>query len=986
MTKNNTKIKTKILAGAVALLMGTSVGVAGVATISKSAKEICAYQSNVSVSNNNFSSTSGGTPAIPSSWTGIENYSNTTSGIVNLATTEQKTINDDYCLESLPYAKDNSETTKNVLMINANNGAYYAGYQTSSATTFEKQSFYRISVEAFTFAGTQTNGSFSLTGDDKVEKLDQSVLKINGTNSAWNTYSIYLATGQFNSLSLKINLLLGQKQKASDGPIFFDNISVTRFDKETFYQTKTATNSTFVDLTENNVDFLTNANFENGMTGWSVCDDISVGKNVYADVYKIGAGFELLDVENPNAHSTQTSKALLINNLEKAHYGIKSSDFVIKQYGIYKLSFWAKANADAKATAKLVEHSPYAESIRYDAQTFTISDISKKTNNYTNDWQEYSFFVKGSPNFDQTMHLEFWLGTSETDQNGYVWFDNVTLTKITTEQFDNNSSSGTTAELYKATSSLDFANGNFDLYKVESVDQEYPFGVADWTVSNSDNGTKVGILNTAKDNRTILGTDLPLLENTIKNNVLMILNNDYKSQTVKSGTASLSADSYYQIDVYALANTNGYASVAVLCDDAIIGEQSKIATSGWTKYSFYVKTGFESKSVSVELGLGKNVGCTGYACFDRVLMTKLNDADAFENALQNKTAYSKVVDLSQIDFSNVGNQIEDEIYISNDFAGELNDGVSSTYVAGVDTTNNTLVIKSVNDEIYFSFTSNAKYALTKDDYYQFDFKIKTTGIIQNEEKTKGAKIALTGMDGIDATFKQIDTEGIEKTYSIFIKCTKDQNVNIVISLGDKNDLTQGSLSISNISINKIDQDAYQEGIKNAPETVLPIGNTDTEESDDQEKSESGSGFEFNFLYASTIITGLAIIIAVVGAVVRQYKRKHKRKVNVKKQANKSAEQSAKDVHKDDIRTINAQISKLNDKQTKLAEQINALNAEDADANKEQVEELTEQYNEIKQKLEKLNEQKKEKNKKYRQKVSQMKQDQKAENSLSKKRK
>lgn len=986
MTKKYTKIKNKILAGTVAVLMGTSLGVACNATLANSAKRTFAYQSNVSVSNSNFSSTSSGTPAIPTGWTGIENYANTTSGIVNLATTSQTTINDDYNLQSLPYAKDASETTKNVLMINANNGAYFAGYQTNDDITFEKQSYYRISVEAFTFAGTQTNGSFGLTGNEKIQNLNAATLEINGTNGTWNTYSIYLATGQFDSLALKINLLLGQRQRACEGAIFFDNISITRFDKEEFYGKNPSNTafSTFVDLTnEGNVDgFLTNADFENGRDGWSICENVSSGKSIDAGVFAIGAGFDLTNVENPNAKTTPTSHALLIKNNESAHYGLKSSNFVISQYGIYKLSIWAKANADANATAKLIKAEDDTE--------YEITDIKQVSNEFTNGWKEYSFFVKGSPFSDQEMNLELWLGSEASDSAGYVWFDNITLTKITTEQFDAESSNGKAVDLYAATSSLDFANGNFNIFKVENLEQNYPFSAQNWTVENNSALTKVGILNTSKtvENQIVLGSDLPLLENRANNNVLMILNNDFKKQTATSETATLDADSYYQINIYALANTNGNASIALLADDVVISEQNQIATSGWTKYTFFIKTGFESKSISIQLGLGRDVACTGYACFDSVIMEKIADSDAFDAKIQNKTSNSKVVDLSQIDFSNVGLQIEDNIFASNDFAGTLKDGISATYIAGVDTDTNTLVIKSLNDEIYYSFESNMQYSLSQNNYYQFDIKLKTTGIIQDDNKTKGAKISL---NGIDASFKQIDTENEEKTYTIFVKCTEDKSVSVIISLGDSSALTQGSLAVSNISIKKIDSEAYQQGIQvleksNAPDNVLAIGNTDSEKKSDEEESKTSSGIEFNFLYASTIITGLAIIIAVVGVMIRQYKRKHKRKVNVKRQIAKDAEQSAKDIHKEDLRTINAQLAKLNEKQTKLAEEINALNAEDADANKEKVDELTEKYNLNKQKIEKLVEQKKDKNKQYRKKMSQMKQDQKAEKELTKKRK
>ena len=112
MTKNNKKIKTKIMAGAVAVVMGTSLGVIG-ATKLNSFDNVYAYQSTVSVSNGNFSSTNYGTPASPTDWTGTNNYANTKSGVINLDTTSNSVIDDDYRLPSLPAPKNSNESTKN---------------------------------------------------------------------------------------------------------------------------------------------------------------------------------------------------------------------------------------------------------------------------------------------------------------------------------------------------------------------------------------------------------------------------------------------------------------------------------------------------------------------------------------------------------------------------------------------------------------------------------------------------------------------------------------------------------------------------------------------------------------------------------------------------------------------------------------------------------------------------------------------------------
>ena len=992
MTKNNKNVKTKIIAGTVAVLMGTSIGAIGAAKLN-SFDKLYAYQSAISVSNGDFSNTNYGTPASPTNWTGIKNYANTKSGVVDLSTTNTNTIKDDYKLESLPAPKNSNESKKNVLMINANSGPYYAGYKTGSTISFEKQSYYKIAVDAYTFYGTQTIGSFSLTGNEKIENDAKSVVKINGTDGEWKTYSIYLATGEFDSLSLDINLFLGQNEQASEGAIFFDNVSVVRFDKEAFFDKNPGAelNSNFIDLSSENdvANFLLNANFEDGMNGWSVCDDV-LATQTHAGVYKIGAGYNLglENVENPNKNYTTSSYALLINNIASGHYGYQSSEFTISQYGMYKLSFWAKTDSNANATAKLVEVDPYDENVGYEEQTFTISNISTSSysNNYTNGWKEYSFYIKGSPFVDTQMKLEFWLGTEGSDSSGYVWFDNIKLTKISSEQFDNNSSNGTKADLYQSTSTLDFSNANFNIFKVEDVNQNYPCGVDSWTASNTDENAKVGIVNTAKTaENSALGFNLPVLDGSTNNNVLMINNASFQKQTVLSSSKSLDADSFYKVEIYAYANTNGSASVSLVSGDVILGEQNQIEDAEWTKYTFFVKTGFESKSINVQLGLGKDVACTGYAFFDRVLMTKYSEESNYTTAVENANNNSKIVDLNKFDFSNTGKQIENNIYASNDFEGLLLDGESATIVAGVDKSNNNLVIKSLNDEVYYRFTSNSKFKLEKDNYYQFDVTLKTNSIVQDEKNTKGAKILF---GDINSSFNQIDTKGEEKTYSAYIKCTEEKNVSIVISLGDTDALTQGSVEISNINIAKITADDYEEATKitaknDAPDNVLTIGNTDSKK-DEESKDSSKSGIQFDWLLVPTIITALAIIIAVVGAIWRQYKRKHKRKINYAIENAKKAEQNTKNAHKAEIQSINAQIAKLNEKQTKLAEEINKLNAENAEENKGQVEELTAKYNETKNKLEKLNQQKKDKIKRHRQEVSGIKEQKKAEKKLTNK--
>ena len=995
MTKNRIKLKSKIIATAVALFVSGSMGAVGLNQLKKSGSLLADTITDVSVSNGTFSSSSSGTPGAPTYWTGIKNYNlgNAKSGVVDL-TSDSQTIEDDYKLESLPNAFDADETTKKALMINANGEKLFGGYQTSSTISFEKNSHYKVTAQAYTFANSSTFGSISLVGNDDVEANKNSVVEINGTNGEWKTFSILVSTNQFEDLSLNIDLLLGESGNTSTGTIFFDNVTVTKYDDEAFAKLAIGdeTYST-LDLRQAELDTIDNASFENELAStWTVCDDVSAG-NMVAGAFSLTNSKSQTSVADPeNANLANNQKALLIYNKDNGYYGLKSNKFVIEQYKLYKLSFLAKTDSSAKATVKLCEENPYDDSVDYKPQTFSIDSISTSsyTNADTNNWKEYSFFVKGSPYFDEQMHLELWNGTSDSSSIGYVWFDNITLTPITSSQYTNNLSSGTEANLSATTSETDISNANFNLVTIDNLKKNYPYAPQNWSLSNETDNSVVAVVNTSLDNGSVTSSSIPLLGNEQYNNVLMIHNIDYTSQIVTSNSTSLSSDSYYKIEVYALTqNLTGFASVNLVGDDDILlSSHNQISSENWTKYSFFVKTNFSSQSVKVALGLGEDSSAHGYAFFDKVLVTKFDDKDAFESALKSADANSKTVDLTKIDFSNVGSLLQDDIYASKDFESDIVSGESATAVAGakLNQNGNHLVISSKNDEVYYTMTSDRKISLSSGNYYKLEVTLKTEDIVQNEKKTKGAKVSLTG---IDAQFSQIDTNGKEKTYTFFVKCTEDQTVNLLFALGNSDDLTQGTLEVLSASVEKIDSDKYTEGIKvleddDSIDNVLAVGNTDSDDSsNDDDKSSSDSGAEFNWLLVPSIITALAVIIAVVGSIIRQAKRKAKKKPVIQTEYSKENVEKLKSTHKEEIANFKKQLKRLDEKQTKIAEEINALNAQDEVANVQKVAELKTKYDETKTKIAEIEKQKKANEKKYKQKMQDLSEQKKADDSLKK---
>ena len=393
--------------------------------------------------------------------------------------------------------------------------------------------------------------------------------------------------------------------------------------------------------------------------------------------------------------------------------------------------------------------------------------------------------------------------------------------------------------------------------------------------------------------------------------------------------------------------------------------------------------------MQVALGLGKDTSALGFAFFDKVLVTKFDDEDAFESALKSADANSKTIDLTKINFSNVGSLLQDDIYASKDFESELVSGESATAVAGVkfNQNGNHIVISSKNDEVYYTMTSDRKISLSSGNYYKFEVTLKTENIVQNEKKTKGAKISLSG---IGAQFSQIDTDGKEKTYTFYVKCTEDQTVNLLFALGNNDDLTQGYLEVLSASIEKIESDDYTNGIKvlqddDSVDNVLAVGNTDSDDdgNSNDDKNSSNSGAEFNWLLVPSIITALAVIIAVVGSIIRQTRRKTKKKPTIQTEYSKENVEKLKSVHKEEIANFKKQLKKLDENQTKIAEEINSLNAQDEVANAQKIAELKTKYNETKTKIAEMEKQKKTNEKKYKQKMQDLSEQKKADYNLKK---
>lgn len=1048
---SKTKNKTKFLAVTMASFMAVSnlgLAINGL-TKSKLVKETLeAYSADLSISNDDFTSptisSSTNLPRTPSNWTQIEKPENVTAGIITLNTeiaTSDK-ISNSYKLSKLPREYTGMDD-KQILMINAGTNQATAGYK-SSSLSLSSGSNYVIKFRAYSEVGSF--GSARISGNSELEK-STNILTIN-TNGMWVEHKIYVKTNNLSSVTANLELWLGVTgQNQSAGAVFFDDISAASYDYTTFtsmLNNDIATKAEFkyVNLERENVsDFIENSSFESelGNSNWILAENNSLHaanqtingrfnvENFSTDDTKINA-----DIQNTNVYGNKY--ALVINNLESGYVGYKSSYFTVKSKKLYKLSFLVKTGTlENGATVKLVERNPYTNqklsdgitdnpyyynNSSYESQTFTINNISTSSysNSYTNNWQEYSFYIKGSSLIDTEMNLELWLGTESASEKGYVLFDEFTMQEITSNEYTSNSSNGTIANLNQGTTETDFKNGAFNLFEIENVEDSYPYTPSNWTLTSSkSNGTKNGIINTAANNLALgLPTISAINPSYSNNNVLMIGNLSNNNQKYTSTNVSVTANSYAKITLKVLTTELNVAKagIRVVDSDTVIGEILNIDTeSEWKTYTIFVKTGFEEKSIKLELSLGENAEGTGYAFFDNVLYTSSLTADDYSNLEADKK-----IDLSKNDWSNIPQKSTSTqgVYTPYDWSASYSDStdIGSVTAGVIDTTkygtnegynesnfdapehpegegSKVLMIKSTSDT-YYTYKSILKSSLENGSYYKISVNIKTDRLSQNDENIqyKDSKKSVAypygatiNVDGIDATFAGINTNGEWKTYTMYINSTTESEIALELSLGNKNALTSGVVYFSSTSIEKITEDDYADGIKilesdSSIDNVLAIGNTDIK-SEDEESDDSSSNngeISFNWLLVPSIITGLAILVAVVGVIWRNYRKKAPKKPKIQKPYSKENFKKLAEQHKIELGQIKEQKSKLVAKQNSIAIDLNKAKEQ----NSENVQKLEKEYAEINKKLNQIEVKKQESNKKYKQKVSELKTMKKAE--------
>lgn len=961
------------------LLLCTPVFTQKINASASKSSELKEYTETVTVSNGDFSSTSGSTyPRTPSNWEAITSASPEDSlkaGVININNDTFEKNKTDYGLTLNPEAP--SHTDDYILMLNSQDTKVNYGYK-SSSITLDAQSYYSISFSALTQT-TNNNGFSAYITSDSIENTALNSF-VNVQSGVWNTYSFYITTG-LDSVTINIELWIGTKtqNQSTSGAVFFDNVKAVKYTETAFDDLpKDALTERTIDLQSQLVNKITNASFENGATGFTKITTNTTDNAISGFTSLSASGFDtagtkittapstnMLNARDENLTQVTNQKGLFINNLSETATGYKTASFVVDRFETYAISIWVKTSALSANGVSLiltqVEDEDSEETLY--SSTFSSLNTSSYTNSFTNNWAQYTFYVQGNPFESTELELQLWLGTDGAETQGYAFFDEIRVSTITPNQYAN-ATEGTYLKKLSLSNleAMDIANGAFNLItngdKVEGV-----YEPSDWTLSSESglDSKYSGIINTKSEyfdatsknynlfiNPGVIPNEYNSLDvSKVSNNILMIYNATAGDQTYTSSEYSLSADTTYKVTFYAkVGDATDYATVKIANDGNTIANFI-ITNKEWTKYTAYIKNGASSETVTFALSLGSaDQEATGYAFFDNFESTTVED-DIYELTANSTTA---LCDLAEENFLITGEQVN-EVYTPYQWTGKNYSNEDDSIIAGILNKNNTRLPFDINDEnsktgnslvifspndTYYSFTSTKSYTFSASSYYKVDITFKTYNISQDEHNKQldtddkeipfGAFFELSGLNVKSNAL--VNTNDEFTTYTFYIKTSSTETSStITVSLGGANALTKGGIAVSKIAVNESTEDAYNEVSNDLDSAIGSKVDLSDEDTDDTTDDTTDSTPNFQLIDIAGIIIVVAIVIAVIGTIIKKVTSKKKNvKTTVGKYDRTYSSKNAKGVEKveDRLQEVEVELARLNEVISVLTKTQNEL--------------------------------------------------------------
>ena len=218
-------------------------------------KRVDAYsRETVSISNGAFINTNSSEfPKTPSNWsvvTGSYENKSIKAGVISTNVDDFVDNSEEYGLSVNPHTRLSNDD-ESILMINAGDVTARYGYK-SESFSFDANGYYVISVDMRTYESSV--GSIYLNVDGEVK----SSFVAKTTSGNWGWFRFFVETDELSTSSLTVEVWLGGKSDVlSNGVVFFDNISASKYTEADFYYEKENvvfddSSSKYVDLSTSN--------------------------------------------------------------------------------------------------------------------------------------------------------------------------------------------------------------------------------------------------------------------------------------------------------------------------------------------------------------------------------------------------------------------------------------------------------------------------------------------------------------------------------------------------------------------------------------------------------------------------------------------------------------------------------------------------------------------------------------------------------------
>lgn len=530
------------------------------------------------------------------------------------------------------------------------------GFYTTNPLYFKRGGYYKVTVSLNT-KYVESGKAYLALGKSK-DLSDNTVIEIaqkDSENNGWNEYTFYVYANENTADELYFHFGLGKdSDNKAKGYILVDDLKIEETDDTT--QTGDYVTDNRFKPTDNKLTdaFVNKSGTDINGVPVTITGD---GEEFSADdkTPYVSSIFSAKNRKFTSAKAT-LAKFRATATLEKDTYyrfsvWVRTVD-VPSTSGVVLTVY--DGNKDTNSAAKAIATF---------AAVTTDKDLADSSSSL-NGYRELVCYFHTASLQNQAVTFEISLGsggafTSSTLFSGTAYIANASLVETDYTKYNGASASGTYEkkyDWYETLSSETFTNGQFQKYNYSDTKffkdggvnekgefQSTSFGVpSGWTLKGEKDKAVAGIVDVNRENLlNNLATKIGITAEVLKavpvdandkpvetfgiyaggNSYLLINSADVEGlakESVRVGYVSnsftLNANSYYKISVMVKV-INGQASVYLMTDNNIsetnvdskfenIEASTGVATSGWKRYTFYVKTGFSSISATLGLYLG----------------------------------------------------------------------------------------------------------------------------------------------------------------------------------------------------------------------------------------------------------------------------------------------------------------------------------------------------------------------------------------------